>query len=453
MPYNFTDRANGGIIDASHVNELQLGLESSGAVLRVAANDAPQRWKDWSHYVCDGTGDQTELNAAVVALPASGGVIELSPGTFSLSASISIGKDSVVLKGQGAGTTILTLATNANCHVLLYPDRGNFPTQFGGVRDLTIQGNHPNQSGAGPYHGIYAFATRYLVFYALDVQNNKNGHAIHFDGDQVGTPDPLGHFGWWNTVDRCHFQYNWGNIYVDYSEAMIFTHNFLSDPQGANYNFETFAGGHYISGNVFGGGNGTHTQGEMRLASGLASRIEGNRFDTAQQSHLTLSAGGQLVIGNEFVEAGLSGVGVYPTILDGAGSNTIIGNRFAKHSGNPSYHYVELGGITTPNVIVNNVFTDAGTGGMLSLQAASNTIVRGNTGYVTERSGTATITAGTSVVVTHGLATTPTRVFVSKTTNVAQTLAVTTKGATTFTVTASASTTVTFDWLAQVGDS
>jgi hypothetical protein len=79
-----------------------------------------------------------------------------------------------------------------------------------------------------------------------------------------------------------------------------------------------------------------------------------------------------------------------------------------------------------------------------------------NLGYVTENSGAATITAGqTSVNVTHGLATTPTRVVLTPTTDTAgRRYWISAKGATTFTITIDSTHTadISFDWQAQVGE-
>jgi hypothetical protein len=83
-------------------------------------------------------------------------------------------------------------------------------------------------------------------------------------------------------------------------------------------------------------------------------------------------------------------------------------------------------------------------------------IIRNNTGYVTENSGTTTIASGqTSVTVNHGLATTPTRVVLTPTTDTAgRRFWVSAKGATTFTITIDSTHTadISFDWRAQIGE-
>lgn len=86
----------------------------------------------------------------------------------------------------------------------------------------------------------------------------------------------------------------------------------------------------------------------------------------------------------------------------------------------------------------------------------SATLLKLGGGGKTENSGTATITGAVNTVnVTHGLAATPTRVFVTALQTGQGDYAVTTKGATTFTitfVTQPGASTWTFDWRAQVGE-
>lgn len=84
-------------------------------------------------------------------------------------------------------------------------------------------------------------------------------------------------------------------------------------------------------------------------------------------------------------------------------------------------------------------------------------LIKDNVGYITESSGSATITAAaTTVVVTHGLSTTPTRVFISPTLlSLSNKAWVTSAGSSNFTINvdiAPGAGTATFDWWAKVGD-
>jgi len=117
-------------------------------------------------YVCDGTADEVEIEAAINALPASGGRVILMEGTFNISTPIDCVKSGVTIEGQGLGTKLF-LINNANCHVLVI---GNGATALSKVtiKNLVIDGNRVNQ-GVGTYHGIHLYggASTYLDDFAI----------------------------------------------------------------------------------------------------------------------------------------------------------------------------------------------------------------------------------------------------------------------------------------------
>ena len=86
----------------------------------VAANDASRGDKSIADYVCDGTADNVEIQAAMDLIKTAGGTVILSQGTFTCAAAIVMdgagGADTVTiaLKGQGVRTTILSMANNIN---------------------------------------------------------------------------------------------------------------------------------------------------------------------------------------------------------------------------------------------------------------------------------------------------------------------------------------------------
>ena len=57
-------------------------------------------------YLCDGTADQTEINAAITALPATGGEIVILDGTYNITAKINVTKDNVSIRGNGNATIL-----------------------------------------------------------------------------------------------------------------------------------------------------------------------------------------------------------------------------------------------------------------------------------------------------------------------------------------------------------
>jgi hypothetical protein len=127
---------------------LDLADTAVTGVLWVAASDAPPGF-DAAPYQCDGTTDETEINAAannVFGLP-----VMLSPGTFNLSANpVSLlGADNVdievtkVLRGCGTYATKIVVGSSVAGGIFL----GNAVCPI--VSDLTIQ-------IGGTSHGIYS---------------------------------------------------------------------------------------------------------------------------------------------------------------------------------------------------------------------------------------------------------------------------------------------------------
>lgn len=88
----------------------------------IAASNSSARDKAVADYVCDGTGDEVEINSAIAALT-EGGIIRLAQGTFNLAATISIvGKngpgDSPLWAIIGAGPEGTILAPASGIHAI-----------------------------------------------------------------------------------------------------------------------------------------------------------------------------------------------------------------------------------------------------------------------------------------------------------------------------------------------
>ncbi len=64
-------------------------------------------------YLCDGVDDQAEINAAINALPSTGGEVVVLDGTYNLTGGVTLSKSNVTLRGSGAATR-LVLSNRAN---------------------------------------------------------------------------------------------------------------------------------------------------------------------------------------------------------------------------------------------------------------------------------------------------------------------------------------------------
>jgi len=70
----------------------------------VASDDSLH--KNDADYVCDGAGDEVEINQALNALPTQGGRVILLEGTYVLAHPITIPDHYIILEGQGWNTLI-----------------------------------------------------------------------------------------------------------------------------------------------------------------------------------------------------------------------------------------------------------------------------------------------------------------------------------------------------------
>jgi hypothetical protein len=114
-------------------------LPSAAAPVKPAVEPAVVRLQS------DVTGE--EIQAALDSLPASGGEVVLPPGKYSIRQPVVLRRDFQTLRGAGA-VTILRLADDANCPVIVMGEPVNHPDQVVKqicVRDLFIDGNRFRQ--------------------------------------------------------------------------------------------------------------------------------------------------------------------------------------------------------------------------------------------------------------------------------------------------------------------
>lgn len=197
----------------------------------------------------------------------------------------------------------------------------------------------------------------------------------------------------------------------------------------ADNHFDTCAGqavcnaagdGIYISatGNTANFSSGTaegFLVGKFQYSSVTGNRLMGGTHTTI---NLASSSSYNTITGNSF-QSGGSGV-----TINGS-SNSIIGNTFTSMTN----------GVTLTNLssstIEGNSFTTV-TNPLIG--SIGTNIIKANIGYITEKAGTDTFTASATLVITHGLAATPTKVLVTGSDTNSKALWITSIGSTTFTI-------------------
>lgn len=96
-----------GFTAANTVGAVDAPASGGKRTCRFVVGTSTASWTDADcDYLCDGTGDQAEINAAIQALPSGGGEIVILDGTYNISSEILINKENVSIRGCGASTTL-----------------------------------------------------------------------------------------------------------------------------------------------------------------------------------------------------------------------------------------------------------------------------------------------------------------------------------------------------------
>jgi hypothetical protein len=120
---------------------------AAGVAVVVAASTASAKIKAGADYVCDGTADNVEIQAAITA--AAGGVVQLSAGLFNLAAGLTITVSNTKVVGAGFGSTRLYVVNGTNpAAAVSVTGTGTIGVQ---ISDLQIDCNKANNTIG---HGI-----------------------------------------------------------------------------------------------------------------------------------------------------------------------------------------------------------------------------------------------------------------------------------------------------------
>ena len=121
-------------------------------------------------YLCDGTADEAEINAAITALPSTGGEVVLLDGTYTITAEIKLNKANATLRGSGHGTKIVR---GFDAGRMIYLSDG-----YGIVENLKLDGAKSTYTTSSSSYGIYAMSSHNTV---RDCSvTNCAGYGIYF---------------------------------------------------------------------------------------------------------------------------------------------------------------------------------------------------------------------------------------------------------------------------------
>lgn len=438
-------------------------LVARSATLVVAASNASPRSKLGADYVCDGTADEVEINAAIAALPSSGGKVVLTEGQFNIAAHIiNLAKPNVALVGQGWEATKIASTSAMNEAVYTNQDYVRFA-------DFTLDCSDQTGGNALKIQGSYG------CFERLRIANAKDC-ALHIYEDYHQVRDCIFSGGIGTVLlDNSDYCLVSGNRFVNTSTyhaiAIKGLHNtVIGNTLTGCYGGITFqppSSDCVVANNVIEGQSGDtpaiHLMGQDRISvrGNVIRDCTGNGIDTASPGDCCIIEGNLIskissptegrgilfggtgtVVSNNVCEMcdleGIVGHGDHCTIVGNIcknnGQRLAVGRRrgisldtnatYCLVANNRCYDdqavktqdwglYVTDPG-TDHNYIADNDFRGNGQGAVGTWTPGVNNVFRNNLGYATENKGAATIPDGqTTSRVGHGLAVTPSSVVLT----------------------------------------
>ncbi len=160
-------------------------------------------------YLCDGTDDQEEINAAIQALPSGGGQVVILDGTYNITSTIAINKDNVKMSGNGAATILKRMWGSTTEEGVVTSTNNNTL-----VENLKIFGNKTEYVSENNY-GIKVSGFYNNIVCVICAENS--GVGAYFTGS-------------FHKVTRCHFSKNGGNgIELFCGYTLVFSNSFSSN--------------------------------------------------------------------------------------------------------------------------------------------------------------------------------------------------------------------------------
>ena len=324
--------------------------------------------KDECDYLCDGTDDQVEINAAIQALPSGGGEIVILDGAYNITATIAMDKDNVKLSGNGNATVlrrmwnssadegVITItATNGGCCVenifvdgnkSAYSSLNNNGIYLSSSSNNTITGNTCNNNNSGIH--LYSSSNNTITG---NTCNNNGNSGIYLSSSSNNTI----------TGNTCNNNGNSG-IHLYSSSNNTITGNTCNNNGNGIY---LSSSNNTITGNTCNNnGNGIY------LSSSSNNTITGNTCNNNGNSGIYLrSSSNNTITGNT---CNNNGNGIY--LFNSSSNNTITGNTCIRGKGTSSdykssQYTIYLNGtknnynlISSNNIMGKNYTSDGGTG-------------------------------------------------------------------------------------------
>jgi parallel beta-helix repeat protein len=239
-------------------------------------------------YVCDGTADDVEINAAIQALPLTGGKIIIREGNYKITSNINVNKGNVTIEGMGSSTVLTRMYDGSSNNGLIY-----ISSSFNTIKDITIDGNK----------SAYTSTTNYSIHLTNgdnntiteNTCNNNGGRGIHLansDNNTItGNTCNNNNYGIYlnssnnNTItgNTCYTNANYG-IYLNGSDNNTITENTCYN----NNNYSIYLAN--STNNTITGNTCNNNDNGIYLTGGTNNTITGNTCNNNNNNGIYLNS-------------------------------------------------------------------------------------------------------------------------------------------------------------------
>ena len=286
---------------------------NSAKTVRFVIGTSTAGWTaDDVDFLCDGTADDVEINAAISSLPSTGGAVLILDGTYNITAAISINKPNTTISGNGSSTILKRMWDSSTYEGVI-----NITATNGGciVEKLQINGNNSNYTSFNNA-GIRISSSDNNTIIENICNNNNTG--IYLSGAENNTV----------TGNICNNNNSYG-IYLSGAENNTVTGNICNNNDSYGI-YLSGAENNTVTGNICNNNDTGVCLSGSSLSNYLVSTVTGNTCNNNNYGIQLFGSSNSTVTGNT---CNNNNYGIY---LHGAENNTVTGNTCIRGTGQPS---------------------------------------------------------------------------------------------------------------------
>lgn len=309
------------IVSNVYNNTTLIGKTVRDAKYVIASVNATATEKAQADWVCDGTADDVQIQAAADAIVAAGqgGTISLTGGDFRLATQVDI-EGHMIIRGQGIYSTTLILGTNTMNGLAVATDDAVV------IEDLRVSGGAAPSAGAGIVIDGSATANSYSRISNVALNACYNGIDVQASSGLIVEKSVIN--------SSVNYGIKFQNTYNDDMGDAYIRDNSIASSGVAAIEYESGGGLKITDNKLIGGQYGLHMNWGANLASSILL-VAGNSIENQTESHIYIATGANTtftaiaITGNQM--AGLTngtnyGIHISSTVAGAPGAGSITGN-------------------------------------------------------------------------------------------------------------------------------